>query len=517
MAMGIGSVAATALTSAALRLFLALRGARAPRASSGGASNVPVVAFMHPYCNAGGGGERVLWCAVKALAERRAERPCEIVVYTGDTDVSLDEALSRVRRNFGMRIPTNAPLSFCRLRHRRSVEARTWPRFTLLGQSLGSIVLAWEALLARRPDVWIDTTGLAFTLPLARIIGGCRTAAYVHYPTISTDMLSLVRSRRASYNNRDTGYLRSRAKLLYYRAFAALYAAAGRCCDTVMCNSSWTEGHIRSLWGTAACGPDGAAVLFPPCDTEALQKLPLTAAARARAALPEGSGHGAEGLRSLAGRRLLLSIGQFRPEKDHAKQLRALRILLDASQPGRPSGGRPSGGRSKGCFDNVLLVLLGSCRDDGDVARVDALRALARTLGLCAHVRFVVNAPYALLRALLGRCEMGLHTMEREHFGIGVVEMMAAGCVPVAHASGGPKRDIIGARGGNEGGIGKETRVGFLASTAEEYAEALAEGLSMPVDDLLAVRRRGRARAALFSQEAFEAGFSARTASLLDV
>ena len=25
------------------------------------------VGFFHPYCNAGGGGERVLWCAVRAV------------------------------------------------------------------------------------------------------------------------------------------------------------------------------------------------------------------------------------------------------------------------------------------------------------------------------------------------------------------------------------------------------------------------------------------------------------------
>ena len=29
-----------------------------------------VVGFFHPYCNAGGGGERVLWCAIRALQER---------------------------------------------------------------------------------------------------------------------------------------------------------------------------------------------------------------------------------------------------------------------------------------------------------------------------------------------------------------------------------------------------------------------------------------------------------------
>lgn len=29
-----------------------------------------VIGFFHPYCNAGGGGERVLWIAVQALQTR---------------------------------------------------------------------------------------------------------------------------------------------------------------------------------------------------------------------------------------------------------------------------------------------------------------------------------------------------------------------------------------------------------------------------------------------------------------
>jgi alpha-1,2-mannosyltransferase len=52
--------------------------------------------------------------------------------------------------------------------------------------------------------------------------------------------------------------------------------------------------------------------------------------------------------------------------------------------------------------------------------------------------------------------------MWNEHFGIGIVEFMAAGVIPVAHNSGGPKSDII-----------IPERTGFLASTAEEYADAL--------------------------------------------
>ena len=36
--------------------------------------------------------------------------------------------------------------------------------------------------------------------------------------------------------------------------------------------------------------------------------------------------------------------------------------------------------------------------------------------------------------------------MKEEHFGISIVEMMAAGILVVAHASAGPKMDIIGSK-----------------------------------------------------------------------
>ena len=89
--------------------------------------------------------------------------------------------------------------------------------------------------------------------------------------------------------------------------------------------------------------------------------------------------------------------------------------------------------------------------------------------------------------------------MWNEHFGIGVVEMMAAGVVPVAHASGGPALDIVGTDGAS----------GLLAATAEEYADALA---SLLVADGAAKRRATAAAgagagAARFSEDAFADGF----------
>lgn len=34
------------------------------------ASSQRCVGVFHPYCNAGGGGERVLWCAIRALQQK---------------------------------------------------------------------------------------------------------------------------------------------------------------------------------------------------------------------------------------------------------------------------------------------------------------------------------------------------------------------------------------------------------------------------------------------------------------
>lgn len=119
----------------------------------------------------------------------------------------------------------------------------------------------------------------------------------------------------------------------------------------------------------------------------------------------------------------VLSVGQFRPEKDHALQVQALAALKYTSN--LVEGLDSIGGRHSS-FDNVRLVIVGSCRNDEDRAVLARTRALTRKLGVEHSVQFVVNCSFPELKVWLGRASVGLHTMWNEHFGIGVVEMMVS-------------------------------------------------------------------------------------------
>jgi alpha-1,2-mannosyltransferase len=58
--------------------------------------------------------------------------------------------------------------------------------------------------------------------------------------------------------------------------------------------------------------------------------------------------------------------------------------------------------------------------------------------------------------------------MREEHFGISIVEMMSAGLIVVAHASAGPKMDIIGAA---------PEPVGYLAHDEATYTKFITSAL----------------------------------------
>ncbi len=179
------------------------------------------------------------------------------MVYTGDHEVGKDAMLARVqvrtgwslayrqsflRKPWTNRVSINQDrfnirlhpptVTFLYLSTRHWVLASTWPHFTLAGQSIGSIVMAWDAFSLLVPDIFVDTMGYAFALGLCKLLfKHVPTGAYVHYPTISTDMLeSLDPSSAVGRQGVNAGQgvgARGVAKKAYWMLFAFAYSAVG--------------------------------------------------------------------------------------------------------------------------------------------------------------------------------------------------------------------------------------------------------------------------------------------------
>jgi alpha-1,2-mannosyltransferase len=425
--------------------------------------------YLRISSNAGGGGERVLWAAIRATQKRWPKAIC--VVYSGDHDVDRPAMIERVKDRFG--ITLHAPtLVLLYLSTRHLVLASTYPRFTLLGQSLGSLALAYDAFSLLVPDIFIDTMGYAFTLAFCHyLFPAIPTAAYVHYPTISTDMLESLNDKtgKRGVNAGAGAGWKGKAKRLYWHLFALLYGWVGSKIDLVMCNSSWTRGHITALWKASGSTSSFAAVVWPPCAVEEMEtKIDVSAASEK------------------AREKLIVYIAQFRPEKNHSLVLRAFAKYYHSVAKMTVSKQRPK------------LVLIGSVRSNtSDDIHIYNLRLQARELKIEEATTFICDASFSVVLQQMQKASIGVNGMWNEHFGIGVVEYLAAGLIPVVHDSGGPKLDIVVPF------RGKPT--GYHAETDEQFAKAFGTLFAMSDAERLETRQRNRESAKRFTEEAFAA------------
>ena len=327
------------------------------------------VGFFHPYSTGGGGGERVLWTFLAAV--QKTYRDADITLYTHFTDSSLAASVNTddgralkelVKRKFGIALLEGRNINVVQLEGIHWVEASSYPRVTLLLQSLGAIPLGYEAISQHNVDIFIDSMGYAFTYPLVKLLSPTTSVvSYTHYPTVSTDMLSAVRSGEA-FNNASAiarSRLLTEAKIAYYRLFSVLYGWCGRFSCATMVNSSWTKGHIAHIWEVPTA-TSSLHCVYPPCDCTQLRRLKRS----------DGDGDG--------GVMKVISVAQFRPEKNHALQVEALRIVNSKL-------------KERGDSKRVRLELVGGVRDDADRARVTELQALSTKLGVEHEVGFHVD------------------------------------------------------------------------------------------------------------------------------
>jgi glycosyltransferase involved in cell wall biosynthesis len=217
---------------------------------------------------------------------------------------------------------------------------------------------------------------------------------------------------------------------VYYGPARMFYRNRVRRVNQLLSNSDYTRGFVRRLWNR------DSTVLYPPCRTELYHPAPEK-------------------------ENLVAIVGRIAPEKRIE-----LFIEIARNLPG------------------FKFAVIGSMASP---AYLDSLKKAAPT-----NVSFQVSP----LRQseVLAKAKIYVHCMENEHFGIVIVEAMAAGCVPVVHDSGGP-REIV------------TPSVGFRWNSVNEAEEQITtlmqnEGLRQKLS------RAAMDRSKLFSAERFEAGLS---------
>ena len=152
--------------------------------------------------------------------------------------------------------------------------------------------------------------------------------------------------------------------------------------DQLLAVSNFTGEFVREKWGREST------TLYPPCPVELYSDTHL----------PRED--------------LVVTVGRISPEK-------RMELFLDIAR----------------ALPRVKFVIVGSLSLDRK-AYYEALRASAPD-----NLSIVVS-PLRMAKETLGRAKVYVHCAQNEHFGITIVEAMAAGCVPVVHDSGGP-REIV--------------------------------------------------------------------------
>lgn len=428
---------------------------------------VKVVTFIHPNCTDCGGGEKVLWYMLNSLLNKNKEEPNPFyksiiikIITAGNVDsTTIRKKLKNIFNiDFSFQKSNDLISSIELVRVKSDFLLKPQPIGTMFLQILGQILFSFEIIIKNYSDAYIDTTGLPFTYFILKYLGHAKVSAYVHYPFISDDMINDIKYSRKGVHSRGIiskiPFLKP-IKILYYRMIYLLYKLNGNQISYAQCNSSWTLQHMQKIWKKTQL-----TLLYPPCNNLAFQEI----------------------AQNTDRANIVVSFAQFRPEKNHHLQIRIMSELL--SRRNVPS--------------DIELHMIGGVRNEKDEAYFNELQLKINELGLQNHIKLLKNVPFSMVQSEFSRAKIGIHTMKDEHFGISIIEMMAAGLIVIAHRSAGAKLDIIDP---------SEKVVGFTVESDKDYSLQI-ENILNDYENLQSVAVNAVERADYFGEESFQRKFN---------
>jgi len=259
---------------------------------------------------------------------------------------------------------------------------------------------------------------------------------YMHYPTFALLKESPINIKYSSS--------------LFWRAYFIPYEGIQRFLvkrflkSLILTNSKFSKKAIKKYTGK------DATIVYPPVNVETF----------------------AFAAKSDARENLVISCGRYSPEKNYEFILEVAERLKN----------RP-----------IRFIIVGA--SSGRVSReyYEKLERIRQAKRL-KNVELLRDLDFSKLLALYGKAKIYLHAMKYEHFGMSIVEAMAAGLVPIVHRSGGPWEDILKAQQG---------RHGFSYLTADEAAW-LIEDLIENEHTRKEIVSRNREHVHMFSSESYQ-------------
>ena len=258
---------------------------------------------------------------------------------------------------------------------------------------------------------------------------------YMHFPTFTLAKL-------APENQK---YVTSTFWKLYFIPYERIQSAIVSTLEStlLLTNSRFSASVIRRFTGFKAL------VIHPPVDVETFSI--------AGTVPPEDRED------------IVVTIGRYNPEKRYEFILKVAKHLPD-----------------------IKFVIAGSVGEALAMRYFEKLRRMREKMSI-RNVELLRDVSLPDLLNILSRSKVYLHAMVNEHFGMSVVEAMAAGLVPVVHRSGGTYTDVI-----------EMSRYGYAYRSLEECVKAIQHALSSYRRWYTTVKRRAMS----FSKHRFIEKFS---------
>ena len=226
-------------------------------------------------------------------------------------------------------------------------------------------------------DIVINTNGnsLPFNLP-----HNILCILYIHFPAVL--------QTSTEYNNDK--YKKSLFWKAYFKPYQImthlLTKKALKRSNIIFTNSKFSRNAIKKVY--PAFDPQ---VIYPPIDIERFSSC----------------------LRSNSRENQVLVISRFSPEKQLEKAIQIAKILKD-----------------------IQFIIIGNLLT-ANFAYFKYLQKMIQDYGLTDRIKLIPNATKGDMMNAMSTSMVYLHTMNGEHFGISIVEAMAAGLIPVVPSYGG--------------------------------------------------------------------------------